>query len=180
MPAWRDLIDAFARHPDTTADFKERRVFPFKSDPVELTGEVRVSVTRGLSLHYTAPEERTVILDAQGVLIRAATGEKAPPADPRAAAANDALRHVLRFDFAALESDFELYGQRADAAWHLVLMPRTEALRRSVGRIAVDGEHTTIRRIELRRTAKQVVEIGIEPPRSIAAFTAAELKRFFR
>ena len=179
-PAWGDLIEAFAHHPDTTADFTERRFFPFKKEPVSLAGEVRVSTTHGLSLHYTAPEARTVILDDHGVLIRAAAGEKTPPADPRAAAANDALRHILRFDLAALERDFDLYGQRDGAAWTLVLVPRTEAARRSVGRITVTGEAATIRRIEIRRTPKQAIEISIAPPRPPAPFTAAELKEFFR
>ena len=179
-PEWSDLIDAFAHNPDVAADFAERRFFPFKKEPVALRGEVRVSATRGLSLHYTAPEERTVILDAQGVFIRAAAGEKAPPADPRAAAANEALLHVLRFDFAALAKDFELYGQRDGTAWKLALVSRTEALRRSVGQITVAGEAATIRHIEIRRTAKQAIEIVIEPPRPSAAFTAEELKRYFR
>jgi glycosyltransferase involved in cell wall biosynthesis len=179
-PAWSDLIDAFAHHPDITADFTERRFFRFKKEPVELKGEVRVSTKRGLSLHYTAPEERTVILDAQGVFIRAAAGEKAPLADPRAAAANEALLHILRFDLAALEKDFEPYGQREGAAWSLVLVPRTETLRRSVGRITVVGEAATIRHIEIRRSAKQAIEIAIGPPHASAAFTAEELQRYFR
>jgi glycosyltransferase involved in cell wall biosynthesis len=179
-PAWSDLSEAFAHQADVTAGFTERRFFPFKKEPVELTGEVRVSAARGLSLHYTAPEERTVILDAQGVLVRAAAGEKAPPADPRAAAANDALRHVLRFDLAALEKDFALYGQRGPASWTLALVPRTETLRRSVGQITVAGEAATIRHIEIRRSAKQAIEILIEPPRPPAEFTIDEVKRYFR
>ena len=179
-PAWSDLIEVFAHNPDTAADFTERRFFPFKREPVELQGEVRVSAARGLSLHYTAPEERTVILDDQGVLMRGAAGQKAPPADPRAAAANEALLHVLQFNFPALEQDFELYGQRDGAAWTLALVPRTDTLRRSVGRITVAGEGAAIRRIELRRTARQIIEILIAPPRPPTAFTAEELKTFFR
>ena len=179
-PAWSDLIDDFARNPDITADFSERRFFSFKKEPVELQGEVRVSATRGLSLHYTTPENRTVILDAEGVLVRAAAGEKAPPADPRAAAANAALLHILHFDFAALEKDFALYGQREAGMWTLALVPRTEALRRSVGRITAAGEGATIRHIEIRRSAKQAILILIEPPKPPAAFTAEELKRYFR
>ncbi len=179
-PAWSDLTEAFAHHSDIVADFTERRFFPFKKEPVGLKGEVRVSAERGLSLHYTLPEDRTVILDAQGVLIRAAAGEKTPPADPRAAAANEALRHILHFDLAALEPAFELYGQREGAGWTLVLVPRTDTVRRSVGRITVTGLSATIRLIEIRRTAKQAIEILIEPPRSTAVFTTEELKRFFR
>jgi len=179
-PAWSDLIDAFAHNPDIAADFTERRFFSFKKEPVDLKGEVRVSVARGLSLHYTAPEERTVILDAHGVLIRAAAGDNGPPADPRAAAANDALLHILRFDFGVLEKDFELYGQRNGAAWTIALVPRTESQRRTIGRITVSGETATVRQIELRRSARQRIEISIDPPRPAAVFTAEELKRFFR
>lgn len=179
-PAWSDLVAAFARQPDTTADFTERRQFPFRNEPVELTGVVRVSADRGLSLHYLAPDERTVILDPRGMLIRARAGEKAPPADPRATAAHEALRHVLRLDFAALEKDFELYGRRDGRNWTLALVPRTKDLQRSIGRITVDGEAAAIRRIELRRSAKQVIEILIAAPRPPAAFTAEELKAYFR
>ena len=180
VAAWTDLTDAFARNPGVTADFTETRRFSFKKDPVALAGEVRVSPARGLSLHYTAPEDRTVILDDQGVLIRAPAGQTAAPADPRAAAANAALLHLLRFDLAGLAKDFELYGQREGADWTLALEPRTEALRRSVGRITASGTGATIRRIEIRRTEKQVIEILIAPPRPAAAFTADEMKRFFR
>lgn len=179
-PEWSGLIGEFAHKPDTAADFTERRIFPFKKEAVELKGEVRVSTKRGLSLHYMAPEERIVILDAQGVLIRAPAGEKAPPPDPRATAANEAMLHILQFDFVALDKDFELYGERKDDSWTLVLVPRTEALRRSIGRMTVAGTGAAISRIELRRSAKQAILIQIDPPRPAAAFTDEELKRFFR
>ncbi|MEJ1972365.1 MAG: glycosyltransferase [Lacunisphaera sp.] len=178
--AWTDLVDGFAHNPDVTADFTESRRFPFKQEPIALAGEVRVSAGRGLSLHYTTPEDRTVILDDQGVLVRAPAGQTAPPADPRAAAANAALLHLLRFDLAGLQKDFALYGRREGAAWELALDPRTDALRRSVGRITASGIGATIRRIEIRRTEKQAIEIAIAAPRSAAPFTAEEVKAFFR
>jgi len=177
---WDDLITGFAHSGDVAADFSEQRFFPFKKQPVELKGEVRVSPTRGLSLHYTAPDEHVVILDEKGILIRAPAGEKAPPADPRATSANEALLHLLRFDFPALEKDFELYGERDQGKWSLVLVPRTDGLRRSVGRISATGEGSTIRHIEIRRTAKQAIVITIDAPRPAASFSADELSRFFR
>jgi glycosyltransferase involved in cell wall biosynthesis len=179
-PQWQDLMAGFAQRPDTAADFTERRQFPFRREPVELKGEVRVSPTRGLSLHYLSPEDRIVILDADGMLVRAPAGEKAAPADPRAAAANEALRHILRFEFSALEKDFELYGRREGPDWQLALVPRADAMRRSIGRISVAGTAAAVRRIELRRSAKQVIEILIDPPRPDAAFTPEELKKYFR
>ncbi len=177
---WNDVAAVFAQQPDITADFTELRHFSFKSQPVRLTGEVRVSTTHGLSLRYLKPGERTVILDAQGVLIRAPAGEKAAPADPRAAGAHAALLNILRLDLAALARDFELYGQRDGEAWTLVLVPHTAALRRSLARIAVDGAAGAIHRIVLRRSAKHAIEILIAPPRPSVAFTDAELQCYFR
>ncbi len=178
-PAWRDLVAKFAQQPDTLADFEEQRFFPFRRDPVVLRGEVRVSQARGLSLRYTAPEERVMILDTAGVLVRDAAGQQAPP-DVRAAAANRALLHVLRLDFAALEKDFEVYGRRDDYAWSLALVPRDEGLRRSIGNIFVSGEATSVRTIALRRCAKQHIDSVITTPRATAAFSADEVKKYFR
>lgn len=178
-PAWRELAARFARRPEGTAPFFERRVFPFRLVPIELQGESRVAPGRGLSLHYTAPAERIVILDAQGVLVRDARGETAAPDDPRAAAANAALVQVLRFDLAALAEHFELYGRREDESWQLAFVPRAGEVRRRVGIITVAGRADALERIEIRQSARQYVVIGLGPAR-VAPFSAAELQRYFR
>ncbi len=178
-PAWSDLALGFSTKPDATADFSEQRFFPFRKTPLALTGVSRVSATRGLSLDYLTPEKRTVILDLQGVLVRQPDGDTPAPSDPRALAANRALVHVLRFDLAALATDFELFGERTAPAWTLTLVPRTADLRRTLAEIVVTGEATEVRRIVIRRSAKQSVEITVGPARP-TPFTADELKRFFR
>ena len=178
-PAWNDVTAAFAQKPDATAAFSEQRFFPFKKEPVELTGEVRIASARGLSLHYLKPEERTVIFDGQGTLLREAGGESAPPSDPRANFANAALVQVLRFDLAALAGSFEVFGQRDGKAWTLALVPRAEELRRAVSEIIVAGEAAEVHRIAIRRTPKQSIEILVGPAKP-TPFTPAELKRFFR
>jgi hypothetical protein len=179
-PGWKELSDAFQANPGATAFFAERRFFPFKRDPVVLKGEVRVSAARGLSLHYTAPQQQTVIMDAHGTLIRTASGDSVPPADPRADGAHRALLNVLRMDFAALQEDFELYGQRTGAAWTMALLPRAESLRRAVSRIVASGEGAAIRRIEIDRADRPAVEIAIEPPLPESGFTQEEVKQWFR
>lgn len=178
-PEWRELAARFAQRPEGTAPFFERRVFPFRLAPIELQGESRVAPGRGLSLHYTAPEDRIVILDAQGVLVRDSRGETAAPDDPRAAAANAALVQVLRFDLAALAEHFELYGRRDAGSWTLAFVPRAEEVRRRVGTITVAGRADALERIEIRQSARQYVAIGLGPAR-VAPFSAAELRRFFR
>ena len=178
-PRWRDLVTAFAKQPDTLAEFEERRFFPFRKEPVALKGEVRVSRARGLSLHYTVPEQRVVILDEKGVLVRDAMGQQAPP-DRRAEAGNRALWHVLRMDFPALEKEFEVFGWREGVAWSLVLVPRDSALRRAIGNIHVTGEGVVVRTVELRRSEKQHIDIAMRIVRSPAEFSADDLKRYFR
>jgi glycosyltransferase involved in cell wall biosynthesis len=177
---WDDLVEIFAHKPDTTAEFSEQRFFAFKREPVLLKGEVRVSATRGLSLHYTAPEERTVIIDRGGLLLREATGEKTPPADPRGRSVNEALLNILRFDFAALEKSFEIYGQREGDDWTLALRPRSDDLRHVLGQLSVAGRAGIVHYIAIRHSAKQHVEISIDSPHAVTAFTSEEVKKYFR
>jgi hypothetical protein len=178
-PAWRDLAAGFAAQADTRATFEERRHFPFRREPVVLGGDVRVSRARGLSLHYTRPEARTVILDDHGVLVRGADGREARP-DPRAEVGQRALLLVLRMDFAGLEKDFEVYGRRDGEAWALALMPRDADVRRSLGTIHVTGAGTAVRTLELRRSARQHIDIAMSAVETAVPFTADEVKRFFR
>lgn len=178
-PAWRDLAGAFAQQPDTIASFEERRHFPFRAEPVVLHGEVRVSRARGLSLHYRSPEERIIIIDAEGMALRDATGQTRPPPDPRASGAQAALRHILRFDFAALAADHDLYGRRDGATWELALVPHARAVRDAIGEIRVSGRNTVVHRIELRRSARQHIDILLDAPRP-GAFGAEDVRRFFR
>jgi glycosyltransferase involved in cell wall biosynthesis len=176
---WSELSDEFAHQPDTIADFTEQRYFAVRKEPVVLKGEARVSREHGLSLHYTEPDEQTIIIDRDGLLLRGPNGQKAPPPDPRARAANEAMLRVLRFEFAALEKDFEMYGQRDASGWQLALVPRTTELRRSLGQLTVTGEGTAVRHIEIRRSAKQYIAIEFSPVRT-PTFTPEELKRYFR
>jgi hypothetical protein len=179
-PAWRDLAEGVRGRLPVAADFTESRWFSFKKTPTVLKGEVRVSREHGLSLHYLVPEEETVVIDDRGMLVRSAAGDAILPSDPWASAANAALLNALRLDLPALAGAFELYGARTGAAWRLVLVPKDGALRRTLGRISIEGEGACVRRIELRRSTAQRVEILVAPPRTAAAFTGEELRRFFR
>ncbi len=178
-PVWRQLGEQLAVLRPVVADFAEWRFFPFRPEPVGLVGTVRIAGGRGLSLQYTAPEERIVIVDAEGMLVRDRHGAAVPPADARMQAANEALLHILQLDLAALAQSFELFGRGESGAWSLALVPRADAVRGAIGNIFVDGEKAAVRRIEFRRSAKQHIDITMAAPRE-AAFTPEELKRYFR
>lgn len=176
---WGRLASSVARDPRIEATFQEFRHFAFRTAPVALRGIVRVSADQGLSLQYTEPEERLVIVDRGGMLLRDRNGNQPAPADPRASAANEALLHILRLNLSALAAAHDVYGRREGDDWLLALVPRDEAVRRAIGDIFVEGHGATVRRIELRRSERQRIEIRIDAPREVTS-TPDQWKRYFR
>lgn len=179
--AWTALFAKLAAPGTVFSKFTERRWFPVKKQPVVLAGEMRLVPERGLSLHYPAPENRTLIVDTKGLLLRDARGKNRElPQDQRATAVAAALLPVLNFDRAGLEKSFELHGARDGTAWRLDLVPRSPALAKTLGTIVLAGEGETLRRLEFRRSDKQRVEIEIGESQTAATFSPEELKQFFR
>jgi len=180
-PAWRELLSRLAPNKTRESTFEERRYFPFRRQPVVLTGEIRIMPGRGLSLRYLTPEPRVLIADEKGLLMRDAAGrDHSPPDDPRAKAAIAALADVLRFDPAQLRHSFVMRGRRDGAAWTLSFAARDQALAAGLGTIILTGEGARLRKIEMVRSAGQRVEILIGDTREGVTFTADALSRFFR
>lgn len=179
-PAWREIFQRLAPVRNRECAFQERRYFPFRRKPIELSGLVRLAPGRGLSLDYLAPEARLVIIDREGVLLREAGGQRAAPADRRVQAATGAMAAVLRFDPDELARDFTWQGARAGDAWRLTLQPRDPSLGGSLGEILVSGTAGRLAEIDLIRSADQRIEIVLGPPADGVVFTAEELARYFR
>lgn len=180
-PPWGALLKQLQSKGNITAAFTENRYFPFKKIPVVLTGEIRLSREHGLSLHYLTPDDRLMIVDDRGVLMRNASGRsKEGPSDPRALAATGALVQVMRFDLLALSQQFAMYAAGDSARWYFAFDPKDETLGRTLSQLIVSGEGGQVRRIQMRKSAVQSVEILIGETRENVTFTADELKRFFR
>ena len=89
---WQPLFKSLAAQGNVFSAITEHRWFPFKTDPVVLLGEMRLDATRGLSLRYTHPDERLMLIDACGILLRDAKGRTRELAnDPQTPTANAAL-----------------------------------------------------------------------------------------
>lgn len=178
---WTALFAKLATPGTVFSKFTESRWFPVRKQPVVLQGEMRLVPERGLSLHYPPPENRTLIVDAKGLLLRDEKGRNRElPSDARASAVASALLPVLKFDRVELEKSFELHGVRDGTAWRIDLVPRTPALLKTLGRISIAGDNQQVQRLEFRRSDKQRVEIVITESKSDATFSPEELKRFFR
>jgi hypothetical protein len=179
--AWTALAAGLRTNGDVVAPFTENRFLPFKKIPVVFTGEMRLSPERGLSLHYTSPEDRLMIVDARGVLLRDDRGrQRELPNDPRARAATTALLHVMSFDLRELAKSFEVYGRRDGESWQLVFEPKPGPLAGVLHRLIVTGRDAQVKKLEMRKNALQGVEILIGDVRTHAAFSPEETKKFFR
>lgn len=180
-PPWNSLLQKLQSKGNISATFTENRYFPFKKIPVVFTGEIRLSREKGLSLHYLTPDDRLMIIDEHGVLMRNASGRsKEGPSDPRALAATGALVHVMRFDLDELSKQFSSYAAGDANQWYFAFDPKDEALAHTLTRLIVSGEDDKVRRIQMRKSAIQSVEILIGETRENVTFTPEELKRFFR
>lgn len=180
-PAWRSLFERLAPQKARHSKFEERRTLPFLKTPIVLTGEIRISPDRGLSLHYQGEKPQVMIMDQKGVLMRDERGrERAAPADARADAATSALFQILRFDLPALAKSFVIHGRRDGDAWTLGFEPRDANLVRLIGSVIVQGEAGRVDRIEMVKSEKQRIDISITETKENVTFSADELKRFFR
>lgn len=180
-PVWRDLLARLAPNQTRQSKFEERRFFPFRKDPVVLTGEIRIVPELGLSLRYLTPEARVMIVDSKGLLMRDEVGrDREPPNDSRAQAATSALVRVLRFDLAGLQKDFAVHGRRDGAAWTLAFVSRDPAFANLLGTLTVRGENQNLLSIEMTKSPTQRIEIAIRDTVEDVLFTGDTLKRFFR
>ena len=178
---FRDLFGALASRGPVLANFTEYRWFPFRTAPVVLGGEMRFSRELGLSLHYMRPEERIVIADAGGLVLRDASGRsRAIQPDDRTPDIGGTLLPILRFDEGELFRVFHVRGARSGGAWRLDFIPRSAEIARWVGTVTVEGTGNTVSRIEFHRSSAQRIEIRVGAPAAGAAFGAADRRRYFR
>jgi hypothetical protein len=178
---WRQLFARLAPTVPVASQFTEERYFPFRERPTVLHGEMRLDPQRGLSLHYTAPEPLTLVVDRRGLVQRDRRGRtRVLPADSHAAAVNAALLPVLQFDEAEIMRRFKVQAARDGADWRLDFVPLDPLVQRALGRLTAWGHADVLDRLQFRRSEAQRVEILIENPRRGVEFTAEELAKYFR
>jgi hypothetical protein len=178
---WKPLLTALATKGAIQGSFTERRYFPFRHDPTILTGTLRVSPDRGLSLQYVQPEASTLIADSSGILLRDAAGHDSPmPSDSHQAGAISSLLPIMRFDLAALFPKFDIMAQRTGPDWRFEFTSKDPQAASALGVITVVGTGEDVRHLEFKRSEHQRIEIEVEGTRSGVVFTASELRQFFR
>ncbi|HEU5078272.1 MAG TPA: outer membrane lipoprotein carrier protein LolA [Opitutaceae bacterium] len=178
---WSKLIGTLQEKGNISARFTENRYLPLKKIPIVFTGEIRLSADHGLSLHYLTPEDRLMVVDTKGVFMRNEAGRtREMPADPNALAATNALLQVMRFDLHSLAEHFSLYAAGDEHLWFFGFEPKDDSVSKTLSRLVVTGENEKVKRILMRKSALQSIEILIEEEHARVDFSPDELKRFFR
>jgi outer membrane lipoprotein-sorting protein len=178
---WRPLFEALAAQEPIFSTFTEKRWFPFRKSAIELTGELRFSRERGLSLRYLTPKERMMIADDTGVLLRDSRGRsKVVPPDPRSGNPDTALLAILRFDLDELLEMYEIQAAGDSGGWEFVFTPKDAEVRKSIGQITASGSEAALTGFEFRRSESQRVEIAIGETATQVTFTPEEIEKFFR
>lgn len=182
VPApWADILAQLHKKGNVESTFTENRTVPFKNAPVVFTGQVRISADHGMSLHYSTPEDRTMIIDSHGILLRNASGHsRQGPSDPRAAAATTALLDVMRFNFTGLAQHFDTYAAGDEKLWFFGFEPKDDDIGHALSRLIVTGSNDQVRRIVIRKSARANIEIVIGDVKTNVTFTPEELRRYFR
>ena len=181
MVEWVPLLSRLATQGSIVSNFSEQRWFPFKKTPTTLQGEMRYSPDYGLSLRYTQPEEKMMILDETGLLMRDGKGrQRSAPSDPKNPDFAHSLLSIMRFDQETLRQNFTIHGARDGSDWRLDLVPRDKEQLKRLGTVTIWGAGDLVRRMEFRRAANQRIEVRIQNSTTVAGFSEAERKRFFR
>ncbi|MFT3782494.1 MAG: outer membrane lipoprotein carrier protein LolA [Nibricoccus sp.] len=178
---WMPLFNELGSRRSVVSEFTEHRWFPFKKIPVVLKGVMRLAPNLGMSLGYTEPEPRVVIIDSKGLLLRDASGrQREVPADPDSPALTTALLPILNFDWKKLDQTFTVFAAREGDKWRLDFVPRDAQIAGKLGRIIALGDGNRMQQLEFRRSAMQRVEIFIGETRQGVEFSPDETKRYFR
>jgi hypothetical protein len=155
-----------------TCRFTESRLFPFRKTPATLSGTSAFIPGCGLSLYYTAPSERTILLVPGGLI----EVDAAVPHHRPLPAQYASMLAIYNFDLAALAQDFDLSFGGSEAAWTLQLDSRARpavpaerrpAVQPGALRVTLHGNHGYVTRLEIVKQGSITIGIDMATPRAL-------------
>lgn len=164
------------------AHFREFRYFPFRFEPVQLEGIIRISKEWGTSIEY--PDKgRMVIVDPDGILLRrerenGAIEEKKMSMEKSGTASLFAALFDFNTEF--LKENFALHWSETESGWKLDLIP-SNGSDWKLKRIVLEGEGDQFEEIEVDFGRGRRIEI--QPGEECEAeklFGSTERQKYFR
>lgn len=157
---------AVAHQPLVATPFIERRISALSNRPLESGGTLNFEPSGNIEKLTTAPIRESVILSAEAIAIRGASGVTKTirfDAQPELAAYAHGLRAILAGDVKSLRRFFEFKAAGTINRWEIRLMPLDAGMRRAISQILVSGEKGRVRLIETTESGGDVNELTLIP-----------------
>jgi outer membrane lipoprotein-sorting protein len=157
--AWelKDLMQAMAQVPASSARFVETRHITLLTRPVELKGRLSYERPHRLAKHVHSPVDELLSVDGDALtVVNRTKGEQRVISlreQPAAGALVASIRATLAGDLAQLQKYYQAELSGSPAAWRLRLVPRDAQVKRHVESITLTGADTRVQRIESLETS---------------------------
>lgn len=175
------LEEAARLQPRRLVRFLESRHFPFRKDPVEVEGVMRVWQGRGINILY--PEKRVAILaDEAGVLFRKYSKDgsfRQREGRTGDSEAIDLMRAAFQFDSESLKRSFAMSWSETGEQWSIEMAPLSEAASK-VKSLLLVGAALEIERIEMTFDGDRKVVVIPQEETIVERFSEEEVALYFR
>ena len=153
VPLAATLLAGMAQTPPVSTPFVQVAYRGVLDRPLVVSGTLRWAGGDSLERNIDKPFKEVAKVDAGEITLQRGDNEVQHVAlarAPQVGAMLTGFRALLDGDAAALQADFTLTAQGSQEHWVLVLTPRTDALKRQLQSIVIDGRKGTPRCLTMR------------------------------
>jgi outer membrane lipoprotein-sorting protein len=177
------LLSAFSKMPGLEASFREEKHIALLAKPLESKGRLFFTHPGLLLRRVETPRPSEVIISADSVRLRDASGEQALDLRTRKDLRPfvESLTWILAGNKKALESVYGVSFQpeTASAPWQLTLKPKVEPLSRLIAHIRISGRGYAVALIDVAETNGDKTLTHILEANPKRSFDAAERAKLF-
>ena len=174
------LLDGMAKSAGFEGRFVEEVELALLREPVRSEGALYFAPPDRLARFTTHPANTALLIDGKRVEFRDADGSRVDlSSSPLARHFTGNLLLLFSGDREALESQYRVSFDEADAAWKLVLIPRHAPLSKALSHITLEGREGVLEHMEVLDSEGARTVTHLRQVRSDHSFPASELTRLF-
>jgi hypothetical protein len=176
------LLSAFQSMPGLSARFTEEKRLAMLAVPLRSEGEILFAPPDRLLRKVTSPTPSAALLIGGRLTLEAGGRRQEMDLSQSEVVSGfvDTFRHVLAGDQAALERTYRMVFRVDDDGWRLTLNPKTDALRRFLRNIVLEGDGASIRSMIMNEANGDTSVTTFSEVNARRRFSDAERTRLFR
>lgn len=167
--------------PGLSARFTEEKQIALLAVPLRSEGEIHFAPPGLLLRRVTSPTPSSALI--QDGRITMVSGEQRQEIDlsqnPVVAGFVDSFRYILAGDRAGLERTYEASFEQGSDGWRLRLVPKTEALRRFLQEMVLEGQGHEVRRMRMVEVSGDTTTTTFRDVNAQRRWSDAERRRMF-